>query len=129
MNDETTLTVNLIPYLALTRELAHLIVPVHPRPEFCAGLYAELLEQARRRPATALPTVEIEPVAGIPTRLARWIGSVPMQDRRWMWGAAAVSSAASLVGALAYLMHSRRLSVVASQSHHRSNSAVNSRTP
>ncbi len=111
MNDETNPTVNLIPYLALTRELAHLIVPVHPRPEFCAGLYAGLMERARQRQGTVLPVVEIEPVEDLPTRLARWIGSVPTADRRWVWGAAAVGSAASLLGALAYLMHYRRRSV------------------
>lgn len=107
MSNEAKSTLTLAPYLELARELTDLIVPVQPRPEFRDGLYADLVERARRRQASALPMVEIEPAGDIPARLARWIVTVPVQDRHWVWKAAAVGSAVSLAG-LATLVWRRR---------------------
>jgi hypothetical protein len=99
----------LAPYLALSRELAELIVPVRPRADFRAQLYHSLVAQARQRPANAalLPLPELEPAAGIPTRFARWVITAPAQDRRWVWGAAAVGSAVSLAGLVTYVWRRR----------------------
>ncbi|MGC8780612.1 MAG: hypothetical protein ACP5UQ_07075 [Anaerolineae bacterium] len=107
MNNEPTLILPLAPYLGMARELASLIVPVQPRSEFRADLYEELMERARRRQTAGLPVVEIAPAEGIPARFARWIVNGPTQDRRWVWGAAAVGSAVSLAG-LATLVWRRR---------------------
>ncbi|MCX7668944.1 MAG: hypothetical protein N2439_02585 [Anaerolineae bacterium] len=107
MSNEANSTLTLAPYVKLARELTDLLVPVPPRPDFVAGLYTDLLERAHKRQTGGLPVVELEPTAGIPVRVARWIMNVPTQDRRWMWGAAAVGSAVSLAG-LATLVWRRR---------------------
>jgi hypothetical protein len=109
MKDTSRSTLPLAPYLALSRELSELIVPVQPRADFHAELYHSLVERARQRPANIalLPLPEIEPTAGIPTRFARWIVAAPRQDRRWVWGAAAVGSAVSLAGLVTYVWRHR----------------------
>jgi hypothetical protein len=109
MKDTSRSTLPLAPYLALSRELSELIVPVRPRADFQAQLYRSLTDQARQRPANValLPLPEIEPAAGISTRFARWVVTAPAQDRRWVWGAAAVGSAVSLAGLVTYVWRRR----------------------
>jgi len=109
MKDTSKSILPLAPYLALSRELSELIVPAPPRADFRAELYHSLVARARQRPANAalLPLPEIEPAAGIPTRFARWIVATPGQDRRWVWGAAAVGSAVSLAGLVTYVWRHR----------------------
>lgn len=109
MKDISKSTLSLAPYLALSRELSELIIPVQPRGEFRAQLYNSLLDHARQRPAHAalLPLSGSEPTGGIPARFARWVITTPAQDRRWVWGAAAVGSAVSLAGLVTYVWRHR----------------------
>jgi len=101
--------------LDLSRELSNILVPVQPRSEYQAELYRRLLTEARRQQALRM--------------LSLYSGSTPAPEeprtmihrihleygaggRRWIIGAAAVGSAASLVGLLAYV-RSRRHGKVA----------------
>lgn len=109
MKDTSRSTLPLSPYLALSRELSELIIPVRPRGEFHAQLYNSLVDHARQRPAHAalLPLPGSDLTAGIPARFARWVITTPAQDRRWVWGAAAVGSAVSLAGLVTYVWRHR----------------------
>jgi hypothetical protein len=106
-NREQSLT--LAPYLALSRDLSALIIPVTPDDQFRAQLYESLLDRARRQQVQPmlLPLTEEDPETGIPHRVVRWVANVPGQDRRWVWGAAAVGSAVSLAGLVTYVWHRR----------------------
>jgi hypothetical protein len=92
---------SVMPFLALARELAALLVPMQPRQAFRDDLEATLVAEARQQNAqlalTGYPIVEIERVGG---------------ERRWVIGAAAaaaVGSAVSIAGIVAYvLMHRER---------------------
>ena len=106
-NREQSLT--LAPYLALSRDLSALIIPVSPDDQFRAQLYGSLLDHARRQQVQPmlLPLTEEDPETGIPRRVVRWVAQVPGQDRRWVWGAAAVGSAVSLAGLVTLVWHRR----------------------
>jgi hypothetical protein len=100
--------------LDLSRELSHVLVPVQLRPEFREELYGRLLIEARRQQALqmlALPAGS--PALEEPRTMSyrAYLGYGP-EGRRWIIGAAAVGSAASLVGLLAYV-RSRRHGKVA----------------
>ncbi len=99
----------LLPYLALARDLSALLIPVQPSECFHAELYRSLVENARQRQAQAVlfPPATDEVSTGIPRRVARWVMSVPGQDRRWVWGAAAVGSAVSMAGIATYMLRHR----------------------
>lgn len=109
MKDTLPPPLPLAPYLALARELSALIVPVQPDSEFRAALYHSLLANAAQRQAqSAMPSATARTLeAGIPVRFARWVIAVPGQDRRWVWGAAAVGSVVSVAGLMAYFWRQR----------------------
>lgn len=106
MTENRTLT--LAPYLALARELTALLTPVRPRLAFRAGLEASLLEAARRQCAleklAIAPSVAPEPSDVGWTWRQRFAGG---RERRWVIGAAAVGSAVSVAGAMAYFWRQR----------------------
>ncbi len=106
MTDNRTLT--LAPYLALARELTALIVPVRPRPAFRGDLEASLLEAARRQCALSrlaiAPSVAPQPAVEVWTWRQRFIEG---RERQWVIGAAAVGSAVSVAGVMAYFWHQR----------------------
>lgn len=86
----------LMPFLSLARDLAALIVPVHPRAEFCTALQRDLMAAAQQQAAR--------------DRLFA-PGSTPNSEvdgRRWIWGAATVGSAVSLAGIAAYVWFQHR---------------------
>ena len=107
MPDSTKSALTLAPYLTLARDLATLLTPVPVRDEFRTELYRSLVERARLQAPEpvfiALPN-DAE-TNGIPLRFVRWVASVPGDDRRWVWGAAAVGSAVSLAGLVTYVWH------------------------
>jgi hypothetical protein len=92
---------SVMPFLALARELAGLLLPLQLRQDFRNDLEASLIAEARQQHAqlalAGYPPVEIEREGG---------------ERRWVIGAAAaaaVGSAVSIAGILAYvLMHRER---------------------
>jgi hypothetical protein len=96
--------------LDLSRELSNILVPVQPTPEYRAELYRRLLTEAHRQQALRLLSL---PVGSIPapeesrTMIRRVYLEYGPGGRRWIVGVAAVGSAASLVGLLAYV-RSRR---------------------
>jgi hypothetical protein len=105
---------SLVAMLDLSRELSNILVPVQPRPEFREELYGRLLVEARRQQALqmlALPagSLALEESRTMSNRADLGYG---LESRRWIIGAAAVGSAASLVGLLAYV-RSRRHGKVA----------------
>jgi len=105
---------SLVALLDLSRELSNILVPVQPRPEFREELYGRLLVEARRQHALqmlALPAVSPALEESRTMSLLAYLGYGP-EGRRWIIGAAAVGSAASLVGLLAYV-RSRRHGKVA----------------
>jgi len=98
------------PLLDLSRELRSVLVVVQPRPEFREELYRHLLVEARRQQALRMLSL---PVESSPVPEESWLfvdrihsGHGP-GGRRWIIGAAAVGSAASLVGLLAYVRSHR----------------------
>lgn len=101
-------TLTLAPYLALARDLTALIVPVRPRPAFRAHLEDSLLEAARRQ--RALEQLAISPATETSSANTTWAWRDLLGenlDRRWMLGAAAVGSAVSVAGVLAYFWRQR----------------------
>ena len=112
---EATLT--LAPLFVLAREIAGLLVPIKPRPEFRGELHRSLVTEGRQQQAQRLldlpaPGVRVQTpeLQRIPDRVWGWISQetnvLPM-DRRWVLGAAAVGSAVSLAGILAYVLSRR----------------------
>jgi hypothetical protein len=98
------------PLLDLSRDLRSVLVVVQPRPDFREELYRHLLVEARRQ--QALRTLSL-PVESSPVPQESWTlvhriysGHGP-GGRRWIIGAAAVGSAASLVGLVAYVRSHR----------------------
>ena len=84
-------------FLALARELAALVVPVHPRAGFRLELQRNLEAAARRQVARDL--LLYPPSAG----------SLERGGRRWVWGAATLGSAVSLASIVAYVwLHRHR---------------------
>lgn len=103
---------SLAPWLALARDLADLLVPVQPRPAFRAELERSLLAMARQQQART--RLAIAPVAEAwPAWPGIWADRVAqclrlpddLSERRWVLGAAAVGSAVSLAGILAYVLY------------------------
>lgn len=97
---------SLTPYLELARDLAALLVPRHVRPEFKRSLEASLLAEARRQ--QALRQLAICDPAAVQPRgpLEAWRDLLLENgERRWMIGAAALGSAVSIMGIVAYLWH------------------------
>lgn len=106
MNDHRSLT--LAPYLALARDLAALIVPIRPSPAFREDLEASLLAAARRQYALQKLAIPVPSVTLSPEPSWTWRGLLPeVRDRRWVFGAAAVGSAVSVAGVMAYFWRQR----------------------
>jgi hypothetical protein len=101
---------SLAALLDLSRELRGVLVAVQPPPEFREELYGHLLAEARRQQALRILSL---PVGSDPTLdesqtiIHRFYPAYGPGGRRWLIGAAAVGSAASLVGLLAFV-RSRR---------------------
>lgn len=99
------------PLLVLSRELSALLVPARPRAEFREALLRGLMAAARQKHAHALLLSEprTEPVSGgLPEKVTQWLRLEPeFGNRRWVLGAAAVGSAVSLAGILAYALRHR----------------------
>ncbi len=108
---EATL-LSIVPFLALTRELGALLVPMRLRPAFRAELHRRLIADARRQQAQVTLTIATLPAdsalgSGLPERMAHLLALPPGgEERRWAVGAAAVGGAVSL-GILAYLLRHR----------------------
>lgn len=104
-----TQILSLGPFLALARDLAALLAPIHPRPEFKEALESGLVTAARQQYARNM--------LKIPDPVASWssAGIMPEprglvagdRERRWVIGAAAIGSAVSVAGLAAYLWHQR----------------------
>jgi hypothetical protein len=97
--------------LDLSRELSKILVPVEPRPEYQAELQRRLLHEARRQQALrllALPAGSTPVLEEPRTMIRRVYLEYGPGRRRWIVGAAAVGSAASLVGLLAYVRSRRQ---------------------
>ena len=77
------------PLLEIAEKVKEVLEPVEPAPAFCQSLHEDLLAAARRKLAGEVP------------QLARSHG------RQILIRAAALGSAVSVVGALAYLIRSR----------------------
>jgi len=102
----------LSPFLAVARELSALLLPVRPRAQFRAELHRNLVASAQRQQAPLLVALSAQegpaPLA-FPQRQAEryaawWEREHNQGSIRWVVGAAAVGSAVSLAGILAYLM-------------------------
>jgi hypothetical protein len=77
------------PLLETAEKVKQVLEPVEPAPTFCQSLHEDLLAAGQRRLAGEVP------------QLAR------SHRKQILIGAAAVGSAVSVVGALAYFIHSR----------------------
>jgi hypothetical protein len=101
---------SLASLLDLSRELRGMLLAVQPRAEFRDELYEHLLIEARQQQALRSLSLPVGPDPALrePQTIVRRIypGYAP-GSRRWLLGAAAVGSAASVVGLLAYV-RSRR---------------------
>jgi len=99
---------NRITWLTLVRGIAELLVPVCPRAEFRAELHRGLVAGARRLQAqqklASAPRLHYA-LADWPAYATQWFGESP--DRQWILGAAAIGSAASLIGVMAYVLRRR----------------------
>jgi hypothetical protein len=96
--------------LALAREIAGLLVPTCPRAAFRAELHQGLVASARQRQAQqalALSPRSRSPVTDLSAYAAQWLGE--SAGRHWVWSAAAVGSAASLIAILAYVLRHRKV--------------------
>jgi hypothetical protein len=98
--------VSLAALLDLSRELRGVLVAVQPRLEFREELYGHLLVEARRQQALRIlsqPVASDFALEDSQTSVRRIYPPYGSGSRRWIIGAAAVGSAASLVGLLAYV--------------------------
>jgi len=77
------------PLLEIAEKVKEVLVPVEPTPAFCQSLHDDLLAAGQRRLAEGVP------------QLARSPG------RQILIRAAALGSAVSVAGAIAYFIHSR----------------------
>jgi hypothetical protein len=94
---------SVVPFLGLARDLSALLLPVQPRSQFRADLERSLLAEARQQNATS-SLADYAWTAG--PAGARF----DLLERRWVIGAAAaaaVGSAVSLAGIMAYVLHRR----------------------
>jgi hypothetical protein len=96
--------------LDISRELSNIFVPLQPRPEYQAELYRRLITEARRQQALRMLSLSARSTP-VPDEFRTMMHRVHPEygsgGMRWIIGAAAVGSAASLVGLLAYV-RSRR---------------------
>lgn len=91
---------SIMPFLALARELAALLIPIRPRQEFRDDLERSLIAAARQQNARGVLTA-YEPLVLLRDEREN-------SERRWMIaGAAAVGSAVSLAGIVAYVWRRR----------------------
>ncbi len=99
---------NVAPFLNLAREMSDLIAPVPMRPAFRSELEHSLLAAARQRAARQQLDIR-PPTVEWPLSYRDLAASVvqPVMDRRWLMGAA-VGSAFSLAGLMAYVWRQRR---------------------
>jgi hypothetical protein len=98
--------ISLAALLDLSRELRGVLVAVQPRPEFREELYGHLLVEARRQQTLrilSLPVGSDSTLEDSQTSLHRIHPAYGSGSKRWILGAAAVGSAASFVGLLAYV--------------------------
>jgi hypothetical protein len=105
---------SLASVLDLSRELSGVLVAIQPRPEFREELYGHLMVEARRQRALrtlSLPVGSDSALEKPATIVRRLSPSYGRGNRRWFIGAAAVGSAASLVGLLAYVRNRHHGSV------------------
>ncbi len=79
------------PLLETAEKVKEVLEPVEPAPAFCQSLYEDLLAAGRRRLTEGVP------------QLAR------SYRKQVLIGAAALGSAVSVVGAIAYLIRSRAI--------------------
>lgn len=106
MMDNRTLT--LAPYLALVRDLTALIVPVQPNAAFRDSLEASLLAAARQQSALEKLAIAAPAAVHPVDPVWNWREFLPESfDRRWVIGAAAVGSAVSVAGVVAYFWRQR----------------------
>lgn len=106
MSENQTLT--LVPFLNLARDLAALLVPVRPQPRFKAALEASLVAAARQHCAQQALEINVPSTRLLPEGAFDWREVVSLgRERRWVFGAAAVGSAVSVAGLVAYLWHQR----------------------
>lgn len=91
-----------VPFLGLARELAALLLPVRPSPQFRADLERSLLAAARQQYAQLAAT-------GFTPPATSYGGRFTSLERRWVIGAAAaaVGSAVSIAGIVAYVLYRR----------------------
>jgi hypothetical protein len=106
----------LVPLLELAREIGRLFsAPPVPHAAFRRDLHQSLVVEARRQQAQR--TLALAPVVApgketpwLHDRVIGWISqetaAMPV-ERRWVIGAAAVGSAVSLAGVLAYVLSHR----------------------
>jgi hypothetical protein len=105
----------LAPLLQLAREIVIVLVPIKPRPAFRRALHRSLVVEARRQQtrrtlSLARPNVELPMQEALPNRVLGWLeheANAMPTERRWVIGAAAVGSAVSLAGVVAYVLHRR----------------------
>ncbi len=106
------IALTLAPLLLLAQEIAAMLLPLAPRAEYRRALHRSLIKQARRQQAQRLLDLS-EPIRTpfvpeaqpLPNRVAGWITARDsLAGRRPALGAwaAAVGSAVSLAGILAY---------------------------
>lgn len=91
-----------VPFLGLARELAALLLPVRPSLQFRADLERSLLSAARQQNAQLA-------VTGFTPSATSYAGRFTPLERRWVIGAAAaaVGSAVSIAGIVAYMLYRR----------------------
>jgi hypothetical protein len=94
--------VSVLPFLSLARELAALLIPMQPNPRFRDDLERSLTSAARQQNAYRM----FAGYDGVPIIRVEQQGT----DRRWVIGAAtaaAVGSAVSIAGIVAYVLRHR----------------------
>lgn len=91
-----------VPFLGLAREISMLLTPVRPSSQFRADLERSLLAAARQLNAQ-------QAITGFTPQTASAGSPFASVERRWVIGAAAaaVGSAVSIAGIVAYMLHRR----------------------
>lgn len=100
----------LTPFLNLARDLAALLAPIRPQPNFKAALGAHLIDAARQLYAQQALEIRMPAQQLPPDSEFDWRDIISFgRERRWVVGAAAVGSAVSVagLGLLAYLWRQR----------------------
>jgi hypothetical protein len=113
--DATTLRrsstiLHLAPFLALSRELSALLVPIRPDAGYRDRLEEGLLVAARLQHARSILDIHVPEIAvpaAAPVRAyervaEHLVSSTGGVDRRWVIGATALGSALSIAGLVAY---------------------------